>query len=108
MNTGSRIQARRKQLGMSQEELAHLTGTNQKQISRYENNKNDITGDKLIVMARVLQTTTDWVLGLTDNPEQPMPPEQDWTPYEREILTLMHNRDEEYQKRVVEIAKLVN
>jgi transcriptional regulator with XRE-family HTH domain len=78
----TRIRERRKALGINQEALAVLIGINQGQVSRYESGESVPSSDVLAALARALQTSADWLLGLVD----------DWyeytlTPKEREILT---------------------
>jgi len=63
-----RIRERRKALGLSQDDLAELTGCLQTQISRYENNEALPMSDALEALARALQVSADWLLGITDVP----------------------------------------
>lgn len=63
-----RLKQRRRILKLSQEQLAELTGVNQPQVSRWELGENDITGTTLTALARALNTTANWRLGLSDNP----------------------------------------
>ncbi len=65
---GDRIRERRKQLGMSQDDLAARVGTDQKQISNYENSKGNPNADSLVGLAQALGTSTDWLLGLAEDP----------------------------------------
>jgi len=62
-----RIRERRKALGLSQDALAELTGCLQTQISRYENNEAIPMSDALEALARALQVSADWLLGITDD-----------------------------------------
>jgi repressor LexA len=66
-----RLKQRRRALQLSQEQLAELTGVNQPQISRWELGENDITGETLSALSRALNTTADWLLGLSENPFPP-------------------------------------
>src|SRR5579859_1931105 len=61
-----RIRERRKALGLSQDDLAELTGCLQTQISRYENNEAIPMSDALEALARALQVSADWLLGITE------------------------------------------
>lgn len=63
----NRIAQRRQHLKLSQEDLAHLIGTNQKQVSRYETGKNDPTGEVWLKLAHVLDTSVDYLMGNTDS-----------------------------------------
>lgn len=85
--SGKRIAQRRKQLHISQEELAFRANTNQTQISRYERGENDLTGDVLTVIADVLDTTTDYILGRTDIPDRPLRSSGDLNTDEQAVIT---------------------
>lgn len=63
-----RIRLRRAELGMSQMTLAVMVSTNPTQISRYERGENDPSGTVLVALAKALKTSTDYLLGLVDDP----------------------------------------
>lgn len=105
MNTGQRIAQRRKQLDMTQEELAFAIGTHQKQISRYENGVNDPTGDKLVIIARALNTTTDWLLGETEYPEKPAYIVGDLDTEEKLVIQMLRSKDDEMKKKIIDAIK---
>src|SRR6516164_8407536 len=65
-----RLKQRRHALHLSQEQLAELTGVNQPQVSRWELGENDITGETLAALSRALNTSSDWLLGLSETPFQ--------------------------------------
>lgn len=66
---GSRVQRRRQQLRMSQEELARRTGYGGKtSISKIEKNVNGIPQDKVSVFAEALQTSELYLIGMVDDP----------------------------------------
>jgi transcriptional regulator with XRE-family HTH domain len=95
---------RRKQLGLSQEELAFRMNTNQRQISRWEQGKNDPTTHTLLQIAKHLETTATWLLGLSDKPDRPL---DDLTEEEIELLEVFRSKTPEKRHNIVEIAKLV-
>lgn len=71
MNTGHRIKARRKKLGLSVDDLALATGKNRTTIFRYENGTIEkIPSSVLEPIASVLQTTPEYLLELSDEVEQ--------------------------------------
>lgn len=107
MSAGKRILERRKARGLSQEELAFLIGTNQRQISRYERGENDPTGDVLVRIADTLSTTTDYLLERTDNPEPPLRSANDLTDDERELLLLYRAKHPTEKHKAIEILKVV-
>ena len=59
---GSRIRDRRKELGMSQEELAEKLYTSKQMISAYENDKTEIKVSVLRGLVAVLDTTTSYLV----------------------------------------------
>lgn len=95
-NLGVKIRDRRIQLGISQEELAGIVGTNQKQISRYENGQNDPTAEVLATIARALKTTPDWLMGFDD-----------LTDDEVRLIELYRSKSPESQRKLVDIARVV-
>lgn len=106
MSPMRRIQERRKQLGLSQEELAEIIGSNQKQISKYETGKNDPTGDVLIALAEALDTTVDYLLGRTGIPDRPLRGAFDLDEVEREAIQVLRSKRPEERRRIVEIMRL--
>ena len=65
---GERLRQMREMRGYTQEELSHLLGFGDKEIWRYENSKSEPSGDKVAEIAKYLNTTTDYLLGLSDDP----------------------------------------
>jgi transcriptional regulator with XRE-family HTH domain len=66
---GTRIQTRRTQLGLTQQQLAVRIGKREKDISRWENDKNDPDPENYPELAAGLETTTDYLHGVTDDPD---------------------------------------
>ncbi len=65
------IRARRRELGMSQEELAKKMGyTSRSTIAKIESGRNDIPQSKIKAFAEALQTTPTALLGLSDQKKQ--------------------------------------
>lgn len=58
---------RREHLGISQQYLAELIDTSQKQVSKYEAELTIPGANKLALIAIHLQTSADYLLCLTDN-----------------------------------------
>ena len=50
--------------GLTQKQLAKLLGLEYATISRWETGANNIPSDKLIQLAKILETSTDYLLGL--------------------------------------------
>ena len=69
MSVGNQIRKRRKQLKITQDELAKLTGYGDKTaISKIELGQRDLTQSKIVLFANALQTTPAYLLGLTEEP----------------------------------------
>ena len=67
MTVGDRIRERRKELGMSQDDLAKKMGYSGKSaISRIENEGNNLTTDRVSKLASALDCTPGYLMGWTD------------------------------------------
>jgi transcriptional regulator with XRE-family HTH domain len=66
---GVRLRARREQAGFSQTEVARQTGIIQRDISLLERGKKHaLWADTLLRLATALGCSTDYLLGLSDDP----------------------------------------
>src|SRR5690349_5543825 len=66
-HVGLRIRLRRKELGVSQEKLAHAIGLTFQQVQKYERAANRVSASKLYEMARALDTSVAYFFeGLAD------------------------------------------
>ena len=70
MNLGyyPRLRDLREDHDLTQRQLAAILGLTQPQYFRYEQGYRDIPTDILIRLADLYQTSTDYILGRTDNP----------------------------------------
>lgn len=59
-----RIRELREDRDFSQKEIAKIIGTTQQQYSKIETGKADISGEKLIRLAKFYNVTTDYILGI--------------------------------------------
>ena len=100
-----RIKERRKALGLSQDELAEMAGTNQGQISRYENGESIPMADVLEALARGLDCSADWLLGLTDNANLQTISESELEELEREAVNAIRASSPHKRDRIVGILK---
>ena len=67
MNLGERVHLLRRRLGWTQKELAEASKINVNNIARIERSEvRDPGGQMVARMARALGTTTDYLLGLTE------------------------------------------
>ena len=69
MVRGDRLRQLRLALGLTQVELASLCRIGLSQIHRYEYEKTDISGEHLAILAEKLGVSTDYLLGLADEPK---------------------------------------
>ena len=63
-----RIRELREDRDLTQAEIAAVIKTTQQQYSKIETGKSDITGEKLTLLARYYQVSSDYILGLADDP----------------------------------------
>ena len=63
-----RVHMPRKQRGMSQKELGEAIGLSHKSISTIESGSRTTTLEKLVILARFFQVSTDYLLGLCEEP----------------------------------------
>ena len=71
MDIGKRIKARRKELGLSAEQVAELMGVSPATVYRYESNYiTNMRVDKLTPIAKALNTTEAYLLGWTNDINQ--------------------------------------
>ena len=64
-----RIRELREDHDLTQRQLAEMLHMPQPQYFRYEQGYRDIPTDILIELANIYQTSTDYILGLMDNPK---------------------------------------
>ena len=88
---GQRIRAQRIRLGMTQEELAEALFVEKSTISYYENDKKEMRASGLAEMAKVLQTTPNYLLGYAYSDDD----------YLSEALSLLEGIKDETVKRVL-------
>ena len=65
---GERIYQLRKANGLSQKELGEAIGLSHKAISTLESGTRGTTVDKLVELAYYFHGSTDYLLGITDDP----------------------------------------
>lgn len=65
-----RIKDLREDSDYSQNYVSEYLQMKQPQYSRYERGLRDIPSDILIHLAKLYNTSTDYILGLTDNPKK--------------------------------------
>ncbi len=74
MTTGERIKTLRKEHNLTQEELGKMLGVQKAAIQKYEKGTvKNIKRDSLIKLARILDTTPEYILGWDDFPSNTEP-----------------------------------
>jgi transcriptional regulator with XRE-family HTH domain len=96
-----RIRQLRRAKDLSQEELAHLAGTSQRQISKYETGENEPTVHVLIALADALDTTTDYLVGLNENPLRII--QDDLSAVEKEAIKMIRRVHPNEQAKVMRV-----
>lgn len=66
MNIGSRIKELRKEINISQQQLANAIGVSQKAIDFWEKGINEPKASYIISLVQFFKVSTDYLLGLED------------------------------------------
>ena len=66
-----RLRDLREDNDLTQKQVAQYLGMKQPQYYRYESGVRDIPTDVLIKLANLYNTSVDYILGITDNPQKP-------------------------------------
>lgn len=102
-----RLQELRKQHGLSQESLAYQVGTSQRQISKYESGEHQPNAVLVSELAYALNTTSDYLLGLTDIPERPIRGAGDLDELEIKLIELIRKTDHRKRQRILDVIQLL-
>lgn len=89
----SRLKAARERLGLNQTELARLIGVEQQQINRWEAGRNVPNIETAVILARALNVTGDYLLGLVDTFTGRVEIDDNLSPEERRVLSAMRRGD---------------
>jgi len=89
---GDRLKEIRELRGYSQDEVAERLQLGDTQMNRYEKGKADPSQEVLVRLATDLNVTTDYLLGLTDDPYAKTT-EDDLSPEEKKLLDVFRQRD---------------
>ncbi len=95
-----RLQDYRVKRGYTQETFAAELGIEKKQISRWETGSTIPGSDKLAQIAKVLRVSTDYLLGLTDDPTPHMRIDN-LTEDERAVLAAMRRGDDKAVMKII-------
>lgn len=103
---GDRILLMRKQIGLTQEELAKMMGYKSKStINKIELGINDIPQSKILQFANVLGTTPAYLMGWEDE-EKNSPNEPTLTEGEKMVLELFRKIPEDRQPEALELLRV--
>lgn len=98
-----RVRELRERRNMTQPELASLLGVNPRQILRYEKGETDPNSETLGALAVILNTTSDYLIGLTNDPK-PRLVAADLVEDERELIVALRNK--QYAKAIRALGSL--
>lgn len=106
MTIGERIARRRKDLGLTQDELAKKMGYKSKAaISKIETNVNDITQSTVVKFAAVLDTSVGYLMGWEDEdgniPGLVVEPVEKWTEMDMRLLKWFRSLPQEKQRAIL-------
>lgn len=82
-----RFREMRKQRGYTQADIVKAFGVSQQQVAKWERGNSDASAETLTRLARLLQCSTDYLLGLSDLPEEQFKP-QGLSPEEWRLVDL--------------------
>ena len=82
---GNRLKQLRKKNDLTQEELGKKIGVIKQTVSSWENNISEPNGDTLVLLSKILRTSPDYLLGLSDNSNAISTPEGKIGGYENNI-----------------------
>ena len=106
MSIGQRILQKRKELTLSRNELCELANIPNGQLWHYENDNRTPNAENIIVLAKALGVTADWLLGI-EGEIQPVEPDT-LADIEKKLLWLFRNRSPEAQQMLIEFAESVS
>lgn len=97
---GDRLRLMREKLGLSQADLADRLGIGQNQIYRYETGQVEPSPTIIGMLAKEMDVSADWLLGLVDNPNRRIE-EGDLSQHERDLLAAYRRGDLRDLMRIV-------
>lgn len=101
-----RLKDRRLALGLKQEDLARQLNLTQAQISKYERGESEPPADILYVLAKVLDTSSDYLLGLSDV-VRPVSTAEGLDAAEKNLIEIYRSKSPEAQNKLIDVAKVI-
>ena len=95
----------RREKGLSQKYVAISLGVKAPSISDWENGKTNPTLENLIALARLLDVSTDRLLGIEKGIKEKSPPSVSEDELDKELLMLIHRLSPEKKKHLVEFLQ---
>ena len=92
--------------GMSQKQLADVINVSQQSINKYENHDVEPNIETLIAIAKLFDTSVDYLIGITDVKRKIENVQQyDLNGNEKEIVDLYRSLNDEDKKIITELSK---
>lgn len=88
---GHRVKKLREKNGWTQDDLGARIGFTGKQVLRFEKPNNNCKAQVVVALATALNTTSDYLLGLTNN-DEPRLIHEELSAEERALLIALRNR----------------
>lgn len=88
----NRIKQLRERLGYTQEDISEIVQTSRRSVTAWETGSVP-NGEMLARLAQALQTSADFLLGLTDDPTPYNNLKNELSPQEQEIISSMRRGD---------------
>lgn len=86
--------------GHNSTSLAEILGVSERQIRRWVNGESDPSGELVASIARALNTSTDYLLGLSDDPSPQMRIDN-MTDEERAVVAAMRRGDDKAVMKII-------
>ena len=100
MTVGDRIRLRRKELKLTQEELGLRLSLKKSAVCRLEREENNITTDRIVKIAKALETTPAFLMGWDDIDLTFTLDSRD-----KELIIFFHSFNSEGKNRILEYAR---
>lgn len=104
-----RIKTLIKEKGMKQKHICAQLGLSETYLSNIKNGKDRMTCERLKKIAEMLDTTTEYLTGHTDDPSprEPKPPKAELSDDQQELLQRLLSLSGDEQKRAFDMLKLL-
>ena len=103
MSLGERIKILQETKNISNKTIANLLHVANNTVSGYVHDKSEMTFDSLVKLADLFGVTTDYLLGVTDDPARPFPV----SPGERALLADLRSLSREQKELIVQSIRLM-